>query len=86
MYRSCTLVRSECSIAAISGAGGVGADDPKMISRARTQARDTREDVLIIITSSGLVGRSGSVADGSSILKVNRGAQSMGIYRPIKPG
>ena len=70
----------------MSGAGGVGAHDPEMICGARTQARDVRADVLIIIPSIGLVGRSGSVADGSSILKVNRGAESVGIYRSVKPG
>ena len=76
----------ECSIAAVSGAGSVRAHDPKMICGASNQARDVREDVLIIIASPRLVGRSGSVADGPSILKVNRGAQSMGIYCPVKPG
>ena len=57
-----------------------------MICGAGTQARDVRADVLIIIASSGLVRRSGSVANGSSILKVNRGAQPMGIYCPVKRG
>ena len=85
-YVICTLVCGECSIAAVSGAGGVGAHDPEMIRGARTQARDVGDDVLIIIASRDLVGRSGSVADGSSILKVNRGAQSVGIYCPVKPG
>jgi hypothetical protein len=59
-------VCGECSIAAVSSAGGVGAHDPEMISGARTQARNARDDVLIIIASLSLVGRSGSVADGSS--------------------
>ena len=77
---------SECSIGAVSGAGGVGADDPEMICAARSQARDVRGDVLIIIPSLDLVGRSGSVGGGSSILKVHRGAQSVGIYGPVKPG
>ena len=74
----------ERSIAAVSGAGGVGAHDPEMICGARTQARDVRDDVLIIIASLGLVGRSGSVADSSPILKVHRGAQSVGIYCSVK--
>ena len=77
---------SECSIAAVSGAGGVGAHDPEMICGARTQARDVRAYVLIIIPSLRLVGRSGSVAGGSSILKVNRSAQSVGINGSVKPG
>ena len=76
----------KCPIAAVSGAGGVGAHDPEMICGARTQARDVRKDILVIIPSLRLVGRSGSVADGSSILKVNRGAESVGIYRSVKPG
>ena len=76
----------ECSIAAVSGADGVGGHDPEMISGVRTQARDVRSDILVIIASLGLVGRSGSVADGSSILKVHRGVQSVGIYDSVKPG
>ena len=76
----------ECSIAAVSSAGGVDTYDPEMISRVRTQARDVRGDVLIINASLDLVGRSKSVADGSSILKVNRSAQSMGIYGSVKRG
>ena len=76
----------ERSIAAVSGAGGVGAHDPEMIRGVRSQARDVRADVLIIIASLDLVGRSGSVADGSSILKVHRGAQSVGIYCSVKLG
>jgi hypothetical protein len=76
----------KCPIAAVSGAGGVGAHDPEMICGTRIQARDVRKDILVIIASLDLVGRSGSVADGSSILKVNRGAESVGIYRSVKPG
>jgi len=76
----------ECSIGAVSGAGGVGAHDPEMICGARTQARDVREHVLINIPSLRLVGRSGSVADGSPILKVHCGAQSVGIYCSVKLG
>ncbi len=76
----------KCPIAAVSGAGGVGAHDPEMICGTRTQARDVRKDILVIIASLDLVGRSGSVADGSSILKVYRGAQAVGIYCPVKPG
>lgn len=76
----------ECSIAAVSSAGGVDTYDPEMISRVRTQARDVRGDVLIINASLGLVRRSGSVADGSSVLKIHRGAKSVGIYCSVKPG
>jgi hypothetical protein len=79
-------VCGECSIAAVSGAGRVRADDPKMICGACNQARDVREDILIIIASPGLVGRSGSVAEGPSILKVNSGAQAVRIYGAVKPG
>jgi len=79
-------VCGECSIAAVSGAGSVRAHDPKMICGASNQARNVREDVLIIIASPGLVGCSGSVTDGSSILKVNGGAQAVGIYCAVKPG
>jgi hypothetical protein len=77
---------SECSIAAVSGAGGVGAHDPEMISGVRTPARDVRTDILVIVPSLGLVGRSVSVAGGSSILKVHGGAQSVGINGSVKPG
>ena len=76
----------ERSIAAVSGAGGVGAHDPEMIRSVRAQAQEVRAYVLINIPSLGLVGRSGSVADGSPILKVHRGAQSVGIYCPVEPG
>ena len=76
----------ECSIAAVSSAGGVDTYDPEMISRVRTQARDVRGDVLIINASLGLVRRSGSVADGSSILKVQGSAQPVGINGSVKPG
>ena len=76
----------ERSIGAVSGADGVGAYDPEMICRMRSQARNLRGDILIIIASFDLVGRSGSVADGSSILKVHRGAQSVGINCPVKRG
>ena len=57
-----------------------------MISGMRSQSRDVRGDVLVIIAGLDLVGRSGSVADGSSILKVHRGAESVGIYCPVKRG
>ena len=75
----------ECSIAAVSGAGGVGGHDSKMISRMRSQARDVCSDVLIIVASLGLVRRPVSVADGSSVLKIDRGAQSVRIYGSVKP-
>jgi len=69
-------------IAAVSGAGGVGAHDSKMISRVRSQVRDVRSDVLIIIASFGLVRRSVSVADGSSVLKIDRCA-ALAEFRSI---
>ena len=84
IFKSCALVRGECSIATVSGAGGVSGHDSKMISRVRSQARDVRTDVLIIIASLHLVRRSASVANGSSVLKIHRGAQSMGIYGSVK--
>ena len=80
------LLCGKCPIAAVSGAGGVGAYDPEMICGARTQARDVREHVLISIPSFCLVGRSGSVVGGSSILKVHGRAQSVGINGSVKPG
>jgi len=83
--QSCALLCGEGPIAAVSGADGVGAHDPEMISRVCSQSRDVRSDILVIIAALDLVGRSGSVADGSSILKVHRGAESMGIYCPVKP-
>ena len=75
----------ECSVAAVSGADGVDAHDPEMIRGVRSQARDVRSDVLIIVASLGLVRRPVSVADGSSVLKIDRGAQSVGIYGSVKP-
>ena len=75
----------ERSIAAVSGAGGVCAHDSEMIRGVRSQAGDICADVLIIIASLDLVGRSASVTDGSSILKIDRGTQSVGIYGSVKP-
>ena len=73
----------ECSIAAVSGAGGVGGHDPEMISGVRSQARNVRAEALITISSLDLVRRSASVANGSSILKLPRRAQSVGVYCPL---
>ena len=84
--KSCPLLCGKRSIAAVSGAGGVFAHDSEMIGSARTQARDARKDILVIVPSLRLVGRSGSVAGGSSILKVNRSAQSVGINGSVKLG
>ena len=81
-----SLLRGKGSIGAVSGAEGVGGYNSKMISCVRTQARDVRKDILVIVPSFGLVGRSVSVAGGSSILKVNRGAQSVGINRAVESG
>jgi len=76
----------KCSIGAVSGAGTVGAHDPEMICGARTEARNVRAYVLIIIPNFCLVGRSRSVAGGSSILKVHRCTQPVRIYGPVKSG
>jgi hypothetical protein len=84
--QGCTLLCGECSIAAVSGAGGVGAHNPEMICRARTQARDVRTDILVIIPGLDLVGRSEAVAGGSSILKVHGGVKSVGIYAAVERG
>ena len=76
----------ECSIAAVSGADGVGAHDPEMIRSVRGQARDIGSHVLITIASLDLVRRSRSVTDGSSILKIHSGVKSVGIYCSVKRG
>ena len=57
-----------------------------MISGVRTQARDVRKDILVIVPSLSVVGRSGSVAGGSSILKVHGGAQSVRINGSVESG
>ena len=80
------LLRGKGSIGAVSGAEGVGGYNSKMISCVRTQARDVRKDILVIVPSFGLVGRSVSVAGGSSILKVHGGAQSVGINGAVEFG
>ena len=72
-----------CPVAAVPGADAVGSYNSEMIRGVRTQARDVRTDILVIIPSLDLVGRSRSVAGGSSILKVHRGAQSVGINAPL---
>ena len=52
----------------------------------RTQARDVRKDILVIVSSLSVVGRSGSVAGGSSILKVNGADQSVRINGSVESG
>jgi len=79
-------VRGKGSIDPVSGAGGVGAHDPEMIRGACTQAQDVRTDVVVSVPSLGLVGRSGSVAGCPSVLKVHRGAQSVGINGAVECG
>ena len=74
----------ERSVGAVSGAGGVCAYDPEMVRGMRSQAGDICADVLIIVARLDLVGRSVSVADGSSVLKIDRRAPSVGIYPSIK--
>ena len=81
-----SLLRGKGPVAAVSGSGGVAGHDPEMIRGVRTQARDVRTDILIIVPSLGLVGRSGSVTGGPSVLKVHGGAQSVGIYCPVESG
>jgi hypothetical protein len=68
-------------IAAVSGVG-VRGHDSKMIIRVCSQARDVRSDVLITIASFGLIRRSVSVADGSSVLKIDRCA-ALAEFRSI---
>ena len=79
-------MRGKGPVAAVPGAHTVGSYNSEMISSVRTQARDVRKDILVIVPSFGLVGRSVSVAGGSSILKVHGGAQSVGINGSVKPG
>ena len=74
----------ERSIATVPRAGGVGAHDPEVIRGVRSQARDLGSHSLIISASLDLVRRSRSVTDGSSILKIHRGAQSVGIDCSVK--
>jgi len=81
-----SLPRAKGSVRAVSGAGGIAGHDPEMISGVRTQARDVRKDILVIVPSLSVVGRSGSVAGGSSILKVNGGAQSVRINGSVESG
>ena len=76
----------ECSVAAVSDAGGVDAHGPEMVRGVCSQPGDTGCDVLITIASLDLVGRPGSIADGSSILKVRGGAKPVGIYCCVKLG
>ena len=76
----------ECSIAAKSGAAGITGHGPEMISGVRTQARDVRKDILVIVPRFGLVRRSVSVAGASSILKVHGGAQSVRINGSVESG
>lgn len=79
-------MRGEGSIDAVSGAAGIGAHDPEMIRGACTQARDVRKDILVSVPSLGPVGRSGSIACCPSVLKVHRGAQSVGINGAVECG
>ena len=76
----------ECSIPAVSDAGGVDAYDSEMIGGMRSQLGDIGCDVLITIASLDLVGRAESIAGGSSILKVDRRAKSVGIYCCVELG
>ena len=69
-----SLPRAKGSVRTVSGAGGIAGHDPEMISGVRTQARNVRKDILVIVPSLSVIGRSGSVAGGSSILKVHGGA------------
>ena len=80
------LLRGKGLVAAVSSAGGVSAHNSKMISGVRTQARDIRKDILVIVPSFGLIGRCVSIAGGSTILKVHGGAQSVGINSSVESG
>ncbi len=55
-----------------------------MIGGVRSQAEEDGADVLVIVPSLGLVRRSRSVVDRSSILKVARRAQSVGINESVE--
>ena len=81
-----SLLRGKGPVAAVPGADTVGSYNSKMISSVRTQARGVRKDILVIVPSFGLVGRSVSVAGGSSILKVHGGAQSVRINGSVESG
>ena len=81
-----SLLRGKGPVATVPGADTVGSYNSKMISCVRTQARDVRKDILVIVPSFGLVGRSVSVAGGSSILKVHGGAQSVRINGSVESG
>ena len=71
-------------MAAISGPADVAGHSAEMICGVRAQALEDGADVLIIISSLGLVRCSRSVVDGSSILEVHSGAQSVGINEPVE--
>jgi len=64
----------ERSISAVSGADGIAGHDPEVIRSSGSQSGYDRINVLVIVSSLGLVRRSGSVAGGSAILKVHGGA------------
>ena len=65
------LLCGKGSIAAVSRAGTIGGHDPEMISGVRSQGRDVRADILVIVPSLGLVSGGVPIAGGRTILKVH---------------
>lgn len=80
------LMRGKGSVAAVPGADDVAGHDPEVIHSARTQAGDDRVDVLVTVARPRLVGCSGSVVGGSSILKVHGRAQPVWINASVECG
>jgi hypothetical protein len=77
-------VRGENSIGAISDATRVARHDPEMIPGVRTQAREVRKDILIIIPSPGPRGGGEPVVGRGSVLKMYCGGKSVRINRPVQ--
>ena len=79
-------MRSKGPVATVPAAGSIGSDNPKMISRLRTQVGNVRKNILVIVPGFCLVRRSVSVVGGSSVLKVRGSAQSVSINGPVQSG
>src|SRR4030095_3608279 len=80
-----SLLRGKGPVAAVPGADTVGSYNSEMIGSLRTQSRDCRTDILVIVPSVGLVGRSVSIIGGSSILEIMARGQPMRIEQAIEP-